>query len=120
MLTINVDSATLPTQLPGYQGKCWQWSYPECTSQCLAWHEAMGRGKINFFDVLHKYEYWKGKCVKSVVGEFSSGVPVCPNKNTQSDLGVLFWHGGTEGLSSDFSCHCHLKSILDPLRNTFL
>jgi len=23
MLTINVDSATLPTQLPASQGKCW-------------------------------------------------------------------------------------------------
>jgi len=23
MVTINVDSATLPTQLPAHQGKCW-------------------------------------------------------------------------------------------------
>jgi len=23
MLPINVDSATLPTQLPAYRGKCW-------------------------------------------------------------------------------------------------
>jgi len=33
MLTINVDSATLPTQLPANQGKCWQRSYPQCISQ---------------------------------------------------------------------------------------
>jgi len=34
----------------------------------------MSRVKINFFDVLDKYEYWKRKCVKSVLGEFSYGV----------------------------------------------
>ena len=43
--------------------------------------------KINFLDVLEKYEYWKGK---SVLGEFSSGVSICYNKGTRSDLGILF------------------------------
>jgi len=33
MLTTNVDSATLPTQLPAYRGKCRQRTYPHCTSQ---------------------------------------------------------------------------------------
>ena len=40
----------------------------------------MGRVKINLFDVLDKYEYWKGKFVKSVLGEFSFGVSTCRNK----------------------------------------
>jgi len=31
------------------------------------------------------------KCVKSALGEFSSGVSVCRNKGTQSDLGTPFW-----------------------------
>jgi len=35
MRTINVDSATLPTQMSAYQGKCWQQSYPQCISQWL-------------------------------------------------------------------------------------
>ena len=44
----------------------------------------MGRvNKIYFFDVLGKYEYWKEKCVKSVLGEFNSGVSICRNKGTQ-------------------------------------
>jgi len=30
----------------------------------------------------------KGKCVKSIRGEFSSGVSICRNKGTQSDLGT--------------------------------
>ena len=33
------------------------------------------------------------KCVKSVIGEFSSGVSICRNKNTQSDLGAPFLPG---------------------------
>jgi len=33
------------------------------------------------------------KCVKSVLGEFSSGVPICRNKSTQSDLGAPFLLG---------------------------
>jgi len=37
MPKINVDSATLPIQLPDYQGKCWQRSYLQCTSQWLAY-----------------------------------------------------------------------------------
>jgi len=53
----------------------------------------MGRVKINFFDVLDNYEYWKGKCVKSVLGEFSSGVSICRNKGAQSDLGAPFLSG---------------------------
>jgi len=36
MLTINVDSATLPTQLQAFQGKCWQRSYSQTISQWLA------------------------------------------------------------------------------------
>jgi len=36
MLRINVYSATLPTQLLAYLGKCRQRSYPQCTSQWLA------------------------------------------------------------------------------------
>jgi len=36
----------------------------------------------------YKYEHWKGKCVKSVLGEFNSGVSICHNKGTQSDLGA--------------------------------
>ena len=28
----------------------------------------------------------KGKCVKSVIGEFSSSVSICLNKNPQLDL----------------------------------
>jgi len=46
--------------------------------------------KINFFDVLDKYKYSKGKCVKSVLAEFSSGVSVLRNKGNQSDLGTSF------------------------------
>jgi len=63
-------------------------------------NKAMGRGKINFIDVLDKYECWKVKCVKSIVGEFCSGVSTCPNKGPQSGLGASFndpcWgYGGT-------------------------
>jgi len=47
----------------------------------------MDRVKINLFDIYDKYEYLKGKCMKSVLGEFSSGVSICRNKGTQSDLG---------------------------------
>jgi len=36
ILPINVDSATLPTQLPAYQGKCWQRSCQQSISQRLA------------------------------------------------------------------------------------
>jgi len=36
MLTIIVDSATLPEQQPAYQGKYWQRSYAQCISQWLA------------------------------------------------------------------------------------
>jgi len=48
----------------------------------------MGRVKMNFFDVLDKYEYWKENCEKSVLGEFSSVVSIFCNKGTQSDLGA--------------------------------
>ena len=44
---------------------------------------------INFFDVLDKYECWKVKCVKSVLGEFSFGVPIYRNKGTL--WGPHFW-----------------------------
>jgi len=44
-----------------------------------------------------KYEYWKGKCVKSVLGEFSFGISVCRNKGTQSDLGPPFRPGPLPG-----------------------
>jgi len=30
------------------------------------------------------------KCVKGVLVEFSSGVSICRNKGTRSDLGALF------------------------------
>jgi len=45
------------------------------------------------------------KCVKSVLGEFSSGVSICRNKSTQSDLGAPFFPapprpGDTGGPSS--------------------
>jgi len=53
----------------------------------------MSRVKINFFDVLDEYEYWNGKCVKSVLGEFRSGVSIYRNKGTQSDLGAPFLPG---------------------------
>ena len=33
------------------------------------------------------------KCVKSVLGEFSSGVSACRNKGTQSDVGAPFLPG---------------------------
>jgi len=33
MLIVNVDSATLPTQLSAYQSKCWQRNYPQINSQ---------------------------------------------------------------------------------------
>ena len=50
----------------------------------------MGRGIINFCTVLDKYECWKGKCVKSVLGELSTGVSMCTNTGRQSDLRVPF------------------------------
>jgi len=36
MLTINVGSATLLTQLPAHHGKCWQRRCPQCILQWLA------------------------------------------------------------------------------------
>jgi len=32
-----VDKATLPIQVPAYQGKCWQRSYPQCISRWRTW-----------------------------------------------------------------------------------
>jgi len=59
MLTINVDPATLSIQLPAYQGKGWQRSYPQCISQWLAYITgAMCSGKTDFFDELDNYERW--------------------------------------------------------------
>jgi len=55
--------------------------------------EHMGCMKINLFDALDKYEYWKGKRVKSVLGEFSSGVSISRNKSTRSDSGAPFLPG---------------------------
>ena len=60
----------------------------------------MVRGKINFFDILDKYEYWKGKCVISVLGECSSGVAICRNKGAQSDLWAPFLPGAARGTFS--------------------
>ena len=57
----------------------------------------MGRVKVNFFNILDKYEFWKGKYVKSVLGEFSSGVSICPNQRTRSDLGAPFLPGSPPG-----------------------
>jgi len=51
----------------------------------------MGRVKMNFFDVLDKYEYWKENCVKSVLLTLCSvtmvlsqiwGPPFCPGPPT--------------------------------------
>ena len=39
---------------------------------------------------LDKYEYWKVKCVKSVLGEFSSGVSICHKKVLSQIWGPLF------------------------------
>ena len=55
----------------------------------------MGRVKINLFDVLDKYEYWKGKCVKSVLIEFSFGVSTCRNKGNKSDLEAPYLPGAS-------------------------
>ena len=57
--------------------------------------EVMYHGKLNFFDVLDKYECWKGKCVKPVLGWFCSGVSICRNKGPQADMVflTLFNHG---------------------------
>ena len=57
--------------------------------------EVMYHGKLNFFDVLGKYECWKGKCVKPVLGWFCSGVSICRNKGPQADMVflTLFNHG---------------------------
>ena len=57
----------------------------------------MGRGKINFFDVLDKYECWKGKCAKSVLGEFSFSVSIYSKKGPQSDLGAFLTAHPTGG-----------------------
>ena len=48
--------------------------------------ESMDHGKLNLFDVLDKYECWKGKCVKPVLGWFCSGVSICHNKGPQADM----------------------------------
>jgi len=61
----------------------------------------MGIVKINLFDVLDKYEYLKGKCVKSVLGEFGSGVSICCNKGTQSDLGSPIYSEPTPAGSTE-------------------
>jgi len=53
------------------------------------------------------------KCVKSVLGEFSSGVSICRNKGTQSDLGALFLPGappaGGMGSLPPALCTLYLK-----------
>jgi len=56
----------------------------------------MSRVKINFFDVLDKYEYCK-KCVKSVLGEFSSGVSIYAVTKL---LSQIWGPGGTGGPST--------------------
>jgi len=107
MLTINLYAATLPTQLPAHPGKCRQRSYSQCISQ------AMGRGKINFFDVLYKYECSKGKCVKSALFEFSSGVFICRYKWPQSDLGPLFYQDPRPpGVRGPYPGSCTIISVL--------
>jgi len=84
----------------------------------------MGRVKINFFDVLDKYEYWKGKCVKSVLGAFSSGVSICRKKGTRSDLGASFLFGvprpgDTEGPSSGSEYHIITRYLMDSVHSSF-
>jgi len=55
--------------------------------------------------------------VKYVLGDFSSGVSICCNKGTQSDLGPPFcpppWPGGTGGPSSGSASYStvNLKSF---------
>ena len=72
----------------------------------------MRRVKVNFSDILDKYEYWKVKCVKSVLGEFSSGVSVCRNKRTQSDFGAPLLPGSSPsqgtGSPSSGSAYTHI------------
>ena len=92
MLTNNVASATWLEQQPAYQGKCWQRSYSQCIWQWLALGSYVSC-QDQFLWRFDKYEYWKGKCVKSVLGQFSSAVSICRNKGTQSDLGVPFLSG---------------------------
>jgi len=55
------------------------------------------------------------KCVQAVLGEFSSGVSVCRNKGTQSDLGAPFFPApprpGVTGGPSSGSAHRSTKTI---------
>jgi len=73
----------------------------------------VGRVKINFLDVLEKYEYLKGKCVQSVLGELNSKFSICCNKGTQSDLEVpflptpqtevrVFFSGSVHNITADY------------------
>jgi len=44
----------------------------------------------SIFDILDKYECWTWKCVKSVLGEFSSGVSICRKDILSQIWGPIF------------------------------
>ena len=74
MLKINVDSANVTCPTASLSRHMLSTKLFTMYFATVGFRKFMGRVKINLFDVLDKYEYWKGKCVKSVLGEFSSGV----------------------------------------------
>ena len=59
--------------------------------QALAEPWGSAEPRLQNTDVLDKYECWKGKCVKSVLDEFSCDVSIRRNKNSQSNLGTPFY-----------------------------
>jgi len=90
--------------------------------------ERMCRGKINFFDVSDKNECWRGKCVKTILGEISTGESICRNSGIQSDLGPPFLPtpsrpGATSGPSSGSGHNIHFsQNSISPinLSQTFI
>ena len=75
--------------------------------------------KANVFDILDKHECLKENCVKSVLGEFSSGVSTCRNKSTQSDLRPPVCPGGQTGsYSSSFVCTRNVHRIGSGVQST--
>ena len=103
MLKINVDSANVTCPTASLSRHMLSTKLFTMHFATVGFRKFMGRVKINFFDVLDKYEYWKGKVwnqflVSSVL------VSLRRNKGTQSDLGAPFCPpppaGGTGGPSS--------------------
>jgi len=88
MRTITVHSATLPTQLPAYQSKCWQRSYPQCISQWLA-------------QITRTYGSWEVQFTLTTVTRPQSdlGLAICPPPT-----------GGYGGLSSG-SAHIDRRNV---------